>query len=427
MNVRLESMCQGDGKIYAQIAIERLSADSIVTLEAHLKDGTEIPAHLLPFDPLDGQSAANFVIIVPHFDEREIMLEFNEYRGADAPLGRAHLTIETNMLTWRTRINSVVKNELIAQMFDIEREYYSDRMHTSFIAAVDDKDEIVVKMLIDLPQIEGADVAIRFLDAHGKERELPVYPLFEEIKPARRFGDENRINVGFSVRVPRDDKDFCVFASDALDVVPGGFAMFCDESYAPLRTRFFERTVDAAHDPAYDAWYLLHSATLADLAEQRRTTFTYEPLISLVIPLVQGEAELLARCLTALAAQTYNVFEAIVVDRYYGDAEFAALGLEQGGACALTRVKVDEVLGADEMFAAGLAEAKGSYCALLEPDIMLAPEALFEVVRRINERRALETEAKQSEATGSENVLETEKVQKPENGEKASGEDRAEA
>lgn len=37
MNVRLESMCQGDGKIYAQIAIERLSADSIVTLEAHLK------------------------------------------------------------------------------------------------------------------------------------------------------------------------------------------------------------------------------------------------------------------------------------------------------------------------------------------------------------------------------------------------------
>lgn len=54
MNVRLESMCQGDGKIYAQIAIERLSADSIVTLEAHLKDGTEIPAHLLPFDPLDG-------------------------------------------------------------------------------------------------------------------------------------------------------------------------------------------------------------------------------------------------------------------------------------------------------------------------------------------------------------------------------------
>ena len=26
MNVRLESMCQGDGKIYAQIAIERLSA-----------------------------------------------------------------------------------------------------------------------------------------------------------------------------------------------------------------------------------------------------------------------------------------------------------------------------------------------------------------------------------------------------------------
>lgn len=387
MNVRVESMCQGDGKIYVQVAIERLSAHAIVTLEAHLKDGTVIPSHLLSFDPLDGQSAANFTVILPHLDEREIMLEFSEYRSADAPLGRAHLTIETNMLTWRTRINSMVKNELITQMFDIEREYYSDRMNTSFIAAVDDKDEIVAKMLVDLPQIEGADVEIRFLDAHGKERDLPVYPLFEEVKPARRFGDESRINVGFSVRVPRDDKDFCVYASDALDVVPGGFAMFNDETYEPLKTRFEAQTVSAARDPRYDEWYLLHSATLADLAEQRRLTFAHEPLISLIMPLSRGEETLMVQSLAALASQTYNVFEVVVVDRYFEDAEFDALVRTIKKPEQLTRVKVDDELGFDKVFEAGLDQARGSYCALLDAAVMLAPEALFEVVRRINEAR----------------------------------------
>lgn len=385
MNVRVESMCQGEGKIYVQVAIERLSAHAIVMLEAHLKDGMPVPSHLLPFDPLDGQSRANFAVILPHFDEREIMLEFSEYRSADAPLGHAHLTIEPNMLTWRTRINSVVKNELISQMFDIEREYYSDRMNTRFIAAVDDKDEIVVKMLVDLPQIDGVDVEVRFLDAHGKDRDLPVYPLFEEVKPARRFGDESRINVGFSVRVPREDKDFCVFASDALDVVPGGFAMFCDESYEPLKARFEEQSVNAAQDPTYDAWYLLHSATLADLAEQRRLTFSYEPLITLIMPLSAGGGKLLTQTFAALASQTYNVFEVVVVDRYYEDAEFEALVGDLKGLENLVRVKLDEGLGFDEVFEAALDQAKGSYCALLDPDVVLAPEALFEVVRRINE------------------------------------------
>ena len=388
MNVRIESMCQGDGKIYVQVAIERLSPHAIVTLEAHLKDGTVIPSHLLSFDPLDGQSKANFAVILPHLDEREIMLEFSEYRSTDAPLGRAHLTIETNMLSWRTRINSVVKNELITQMFDIEREYYSDRMNVRFIAALDDKDEIVVKMLVDLPQIEGADVEVRFMDAHGKDRDLPVYPLFEEVKPARRFGDESRLNVGFSVRVPRDDKDFCVSAYDALGIVAEGFAMFCDESYEPLKARFCQRTDDAAHDPDYDQWYLLHSATLADLAEQRRLTFAHEPLISLIMPLSNGDKDRIAPCFTALASQTYNVFEVVVVDRYYGDAEFDAIVRGLKGPESLTRVKVDETLSSDEVFAAGLDQARGEYCALITPDIVLAPEALFEIVRCINETAA---------------------------------------
>jgi GT2 family glycosyltransferase len=317
------------------------------------------------------------------------MLEFSEYKGADAPLGHAHLTIETNLLSWRTRINSLVKNELISQMFDIEREYYSDRMNTNFIAAVDDKDEIVVKMKIDLPQIDGADVQVRFLDAHGKERDLPVYPLYEELQPARRFGDESRSNVVFSVRVPKSDKDFCVSAYDALDIVPGGFAMFCDETYEPLKASFQAQTNDAAHDMRYNDWYLRNSATLADLAEQRRLTFASEPLISLIMPISEGDGRYIAPALQALSRQTYNVFEVVMVDRAFEDIEFEALLQNKTNLEGVTRVKVDNSLRIDQMFEAGLEQAQGQFCAMLYPNLYLAPEALFEVVRRINEAAVL--------------------------------------
>ena len=98
-------------------------------LDAHLKDGTKIPSHLFPFVPIDPSSAANYVVILPHFDVREVDLTFVEFSGAGEPLGQSRLTVEMNMMRWRTRFNALVHNELMAQMFDIEREYSANRMN----------------------------------------------------------------------------------------------------------------------------------------------------------------------------------------------------------------------------------------------------------------------------------------------------------
>lgn len=106
--------------------------------------------------------------------------------------------------------------------------------------------------------------------------------------------------------------------------------MFCDESYEPLRARF-------SSEPLMRRTILLTMRGICCIAPRSpiSQSSVERPLptsrsFRWSSPLCKGKRSWLARCLTALAAQTYNVFEAIVVDRYYGDAEFAALGLEQG-------------------------------------------------------------------------------------------------
>ena len=147
MNARIESMSHGDGKVYLQMVLDRMHPDAEVLLDARLKDGTKIPAHLFPFNPLEETSQANYVVVLPHFDVREVDLTFLEYAGESSPLTQSRLTVELNMMRWRTRFNAFVHNELLEQMFDIEREYCSGRMNVYFTDAIEDGDEIVVKML----------------------------------------------------------------------------------------------------------------------------------------------------------------------------------------------------------------------------------------------------------------------------------------
>lgn len=384
MNVRLESMCHGDGKIYLQMVVDRMQPDTLVMLSAHLKNGVEIPSHLFPFQPLEKSSQANYVVVLPHFEVREVDLLFTGYSGPDAPLDRSRLTVEMNMVKWKTKFNSLVRNELTEQMLDIEREYYADRMNVFFTGAIDDGSDIVVKMLIDMPHIGISDVMVKFLDRTGSELDIPVYPLLDEVRPASRYGDEERLTIGFSVRVSRHDKDFCVNVYDANDVVPGGFALFCDETYLPLREMFLLETLDASLDPRYEGWYRRHRATLADLAVQRRTGFSWEPLIGIVV-VVSADSVGLSDMLDPLRQQTYDRFELIVVGPTPSDEASRAALRAWDDDDRLVSIALDGT--SDEATAAvtGLLQSTALFCAVLTPDVVLAPEALFEFVRHINE------------------------------------------
>ena len=386
MNARIESMSHGDGKVYLQMVLDRLSPQAEVLLDAHLKDGTKIPAHLFPFVPIDPSSMANYVVVLPRFDVREVDLTFLEYSGEGSPLSQSRLTVEMNMMRWRTRFNALVHNELIAQMFDIEREYCANRMNIFFTEAIDDGDEIVVKMLVDMPHVDGADVMVDFSDQWGNEIDLPVYPLVDEVTPATQYGDADRLHVGFSVRVRSEGKDFCATVYDANELVPGGFAHFCDETYESLVAAFAETMTDAAQAEDYERWYRRHCETLAGLASQRKVTFAYQPYISLILPVFSEDVCYLPATLKALTQQTYSSFELVVLDCGVSEESFNHAFREWLEDERLVHISADGSLDEAAARLSGILQSRGEVCAVLDPRIILAPEALFEYVRCCNQR-----------------------------------------
>lgn len=388
MNVRIESMSHGDGKVYLQMVLDRLTSQAEVLLDAHLKDGTKIPAHLFPFVPVDPSSAANYVVVLPRFDVREVDLTFFEFSGEGAPLGQSRLTVEMNMMRWRTRFNALVHNELIAQMFDIEREYSANRMNIFFTQAIDDGDEIVVKMLVDMPHVDGADIMVDFSDQWGNEIDLPVYPLVDEVVPPVQFGDNPRLHIGFSVRVRSDNKDFCATVYDSNESLSGGFAHFCDETYESLRDSYMDIMADASQDEDYEQWYRRHCETLAGLASQRKHNFSYKPIISLVLPLYNEDMCYLPATLMALSQQTYASFELVVVDCGIDKTTFTHAFREWHDDTRFVHIVADANLDEAAARVSGIMQSRGDICAVLDPRIILAPEALFEYVRLLNKIKA---------------------------------------
>lgn len=385
MNARIESMSHGDGKVYLQMVLDRLHPDGEVLLDARLKDGTKVPAHLFPFDPTEESSMANYVVVLPRFDVREVDLTFLEFTGQGSPLGQSRLTVELNLMWWRTRFNAVVHNELLEQMFGIEREYSAGRMNVYFTDAIEDDGELVVKMLADMPHREGSDVMVDFTDAQGKEIELPIYPLIDEVAAAGAYGDEERLRIGFSVRVPVEDSDFCVTVYDANEQLPGGFAHFCDETYEPLREAFLYCATDAGYDECYPQWFLDHCATAAQLDWQRTKRFACQPLVSLVMPVFAGDECYLPSALDSLRQQTYERFELLLVNVGADEETISQVLSDWEGDERLVHLVPEGQLSEAAARLTGLLQAKGAARAVMEPRVMLAPEALFEYVRLVNE------------------------------------------
>lgn len=385
MNARLESMSHGDGKVYLQMVLDRLRPNSEVLLDAYLKDGKRIPSHLYSFIPVDSGSSANYVVVLPHFDVREVNLHFAEYSDDGSLLSRCRLSVEINMMRLRTRFNTLVHNELINQMFDIEREYCANRITVFFTDAIEDDDEIIVKMYVDMPHIKEADVVVDFLDRRGQEIDLSVYPLFDVVVPSEQFGDSERLHVGFSVRVHADNKDFCAVVYDAYDLVPGGFAQFCDETYESLHESFLQTMTDASQDEDYAVWYRHHCETLAGLASQRTAQFAHQPLISLALPLFAEDTCYLAAMLASLSQQSYTNFELVVVDCGVSQELFEHSFRNWIGDSRFLHIEGSADLSEASARLTGLLQSSGEVCAVLDPRIILAPEALFEYVRTLNQ------------------------------------------
>lgn len=153
------------------------------------------------------------------------------------------------------------------------------------------------------------------------------------------------------------------------------------EFWVRLTERFQADEVD------YEEWYRNHKPLMEELDRQRAETFAYMPLISILVPVYNTPEEFLKQMIQSVRKQTYANWELCIANANPANAEVAEI--LRIAASKDRRIRVTDVPeneGIAQNTNAALAIAKGDYIGLLDHDDLLTPDALYEMVKAINEK-----------------------------------------
>ena len=141
-----------------------------------------------------------------------------------------------------------------------------------------------------------------------------------------------------------------------------------------------------ADDLDYEEWYKNHKPTMEELQRQRDTEFEYEPLISILVPVYNTPEEFLKQMIQSVRKQTYGKWELCIANANPANETVAEILRISSTKDERIKVKdVPENEGIAQNTNAVLAIATGDYIGLLDHDDLLTPDALYEVVKMINE------------------------------------------
>lgn len=147
--------------------------------------------------------------------------------------------------------------------------------------------------------------------------------------------------------------------------------------------RFREWYEVRGRNRAYQAHPEYYFPSHEELEAQREEQWAYAPLVSIVVPTYETDETFLRQLLDSVLGQTYPHLELCLADgsqtgkveqvvRSYQDPRIVYRRLEQNG-------------GISENTNCGFAMASGEYLALLDHDDLLAANALYEMVKALNE------------------------------------------
>lgn len=140
----------------------------------------------------------------------------------------------------------------------------------------------------------------------------------------------------------------------------------------------------------YQRWLKKKRPSALELHRQSKRTFDYEPLISIVIPLYNTPQEYLRKLLQSITAQSYGKFELCLADgsTKKGPAAFVKKFYDNDPRIRLKHLKLNA--GISENTNEAIRMAAGEFLMFADHDDFLEPDALYEMVRALNENRELD-------------------------------------
>lgn len=175
-----------------------------------------------------------------------------------------------------------------------------------------------------------------------------------------------------------------------------GLAGFCIKPLKSIRKE--DKPVE------YSEWIKHNFVTKRQLNKQKKMKFVYEPLISVVVPLYKTPELFLTALVQSLKVQSYSNWELVLSD---GSGENSPIeNILKSMTNGDKRIKV---IAADKPYSISkntnraIKHAKGEFIAFADHDDLLAPDALFEVIKALNEDNSLEfiyTDEDKTDETG---------------------------
>lgn len=135
----------------------------------------------------------------------------------------------------------------------------------------------------------------------------------------------------------------------------------------------------------YEEWRKSRSLSRLEGWKQKRAVFPYAPVISIVIPLYNTPLPYLDELLKSIQGQTYKNWQLCLADGSTEDKIAAHLKKYYGCEKRISYKKLKENRGISENTNAAISLAGGDFLMLCDHDDTLEPDALYEIVKALNE------------------------------------------
>lgn len=157
-----------------------------------------------------------------------------------------------------------------------------------------------------------------------------------------------------------------------------GFGSFFSKLYGILRYK---------GDYKYNVWCKEHILTEEAMQKQRKTRFSYEPKISVIVPTFHTPEKFLREMIECVLEQTYSKLELCIADGSTDNKTYLILQEYQARDNRIILKKLDQNYGISGNTNEALALATGDYIALFDHDDLLTRDALFWIVTALNETK----------------------------------------
>lgn len=212
----------------------------------------------------------------------------------------------------------------------------------------------------------------------GKTSEKFIVECNKLVDQAR---EENRKYENFFDMLKNRDEE--LFIDDWHYLVNFGWKKYCDR----IKKRFQDT------EEVYNVWRKKYIPNARKLKKQRAEKLDYEPCISIIVPTYKTPEKFLKEMIDSVRNQSYENWELCIGDGSV--TEDTVKNVVESYQKKDKRIKMlclSENLGIAGNTNAALSIATGDYIALLDHDDILAPDALYEVVKWMNEHYKDETD-----------------------------------